>query len=127
MNAQPSGRWRRAATLAAVALPLCVVACAGGPTIGIKLPRHTRFEAEWRTYRKLPEYKSLAVAGERDGIYVSGVAYDHRHRESAIEAALRYCEERRIDRRIAAPCETVAIDNAATMPGVDPNEDRQDR
>lgn len=109
---------RTTACAAAAAATLCLGACAAAPTLGIKLPAHTRFESEWRIYEKLPEYKSLAVAGDRDGIYAAGVAYDHRHRESAVEAALRYCEERRSDRRIDAPCETVAIDNTPTIPGL---------
>jgi hypothetical protein len=120
-------RGRVIAIAAAVAAWLDFAACAGGPSIGIRLPKLTRFDAEWRTYKKLPAFKSLAVAGDRDGIYVSGVAYDHRHRESAVEAALRYCEERRIDRRIAAPCETVAIDDQAIVPGLEPGADAQRR
>lgn len=79
--------------------------------MGIPLRQKPRFAAEWGTYTKLPGRKSLAVAGDPDGIYVSGVAYDHRHEETAIEAALRYCEERRADRNIEPPCRTYAIGN----------------
>ncbi len=111
---------RTAAALCAGAL--CLASCAGSSSIGIKMPKRTRFASEWRTYEKLPEFKSLAVAGDRAGIYVSGVAYDHRHRETAVEAALRYCEERRVDRRIEAPCQTVAINGETALPA--PGQER---
>jgi len=107
--------WRQTVVVALSVGAWSCAGCAGAASIGIKLPKRTRFESEWRSYEKLPEFKSLAVAGDRAGVYVSGVAYDHRHTDSAVAAALRYCEERRVDRRIEAPCQTVAVNGESFL------------
>jgi hypothetical protein len=77
--------------------------------IGIELRSRTQFESEWNNYLRLPSAKSLAVAGDLNGVYVSGLAYDLQSTEAAVGAAIEYCEQRRIDRRIAADCRTYAI------------------
>ena len=105
-----------------LALPLlaCAVlsACfAPGPPlgssrpIGVKLRTRKQFESGWRRYLRLSPPKSLAVAGNLDGVYVSGLAYDHDSTARAVEAAIEYCEQRRIDRRIEDDCTTYAIDD----------------
>jgi hypothetical protein len=78
----------------------------------VPLHSKTQFESEWQHYLDLPDHKSLAVAGDRDGVYVSGVAYGYpsARRADAVADALRYCEERRLDRSIADDCRTYAID-----------------
>ena len=97
------------------ALLLCLLPAAGclrtsGP-IGIELRETTRFESEWKHYRKLPSFKSFAVAGDPDGLHVSGYAYARPGRGPAIDGALAYCEQRRADRRIAGECRTYAVDD----------------
>jgi hypothetical protein len=68
----------------------------------------TRFETEWRDYRKHPREKAFAVAGDLNGLYVSGVAFGHSSAESAVTEALQHCEQRRADRRIIADCRIYA-------------------
>jgi hypothetical protein len=79
------------------------------PPIGIDLRSETRFEYEWRRYLDLAAFKSIAVAGDPASTHVVGVAYAYPFSSMAVNAALSYCEERREDRGIEAPCETYAI------------------
>jgi hypothetical protein len=77
--------------------------------MGVALRTRTQFESEWKNYLRLAPAKSLAVAGDLNGVYVSGLAYDHQSTEAAVEAAIEYCEQRRADRRIEDTCSTYAI------------------
>ncbi len=49
------------------------------------------------------------MAGDLEGVYVSGFAYAYPLPQLAADEALERCEERRADRRIADPCRTYAI------------------
>jgi hypothetical protein len=49
------------------------------------------------------------VAGNLNGVYVSGFAHAYPLPQLAVDEALDRCEERRADRRIADPCRTYAI------------------
>jgi hypothetical protein len=86
-------------------VPLLLAGCVHlDRPIGIELRAETRFASEWTHYVELPAFKALAVAGDVQGIYVSGLAYGQPDAPSAIDAALDDCEARRRDRRIAATC-----------------------
>jgi hypothetical protein len=100
--------------LALTACLLLAVASAGcrsrgGGAIGIPVNSRTQFESEWSTYLRLSGFKSLAVAGDLEGVFVSGFAHAYPIPQLAIDEALERCEERRADRRIADPCRTYAI------------------
>jgi hypothetical protein len=73
------------------------------------LPKVARFTVQWRHYLRLEPNKSLAVAGDRNSVYVTGYAFGLPDEQAAITAALASCETRRIDRRIDAPCEIYAV------------------
>lgn len=89
---------------------LTLAGCFRSPRpIGVKVREQTRFESEWKGYLKLSPLKSLAVAGDVNGVYVSGFAQASPTRERAVEGALQHCELRRLDRRIADPCRTYAV------------------
>jgi hypothetical protein len=100
---------------AATYVALLVVAsllggCASwGRPIGIPLRNKTRFESEWKGYRELPGYKALAVAGDLGATYVSGWTSEYYEQQKATADALKSCEERRRDRRIAGECRVYAI------------------
>jgi hypothetical protein len=100
-------------------MALAPVGCGsgGGGAIGIPVNSRTQFESEWSTYLKLSGFKSLAVAGNLDGVYVSGFAHGYLLPQLAVDEALERCEQRRADRRIADPCRTYAIgDEIANEP-----------
>lgn len=90
---------------------LLLTACSrSARTIGISMSAApTRFEREWRAYRKHPPQKALAVAGNLMGLYVSGVAFGDSSDILAREQALSNCEQRRADRRLEAACRMYAI------------------
>ena len=73
------------------------------------LSGRTQFEAEWRSYQDLSSMKALAVAGDLNGIYVSGFAWAYPIQALANDEALENCEERRADRRVQDPCRLYAI------------------
>jgi hypothetical protein len=81
----------------------------GGSPMGIPLREMTQFESEWKNYQRLGSLKALAVAGDRNGVYVSGFAYAYPIQALANDEALENCEERRADRRIADECRLFAI------------------
>jgi hypothetical protein len=102
----------RALVLAAgLLLVVATAGCwsSGGGAIGIPVNDRTQFKSEWSTYLRLSGLKSLAVAGDLEGVYVSGFAHAYPLTQLAVDAALERCEERREDRRIADPCRTYAI------------------
>lgn len=96
---------------------LPVLSCYRSPRpIGVKLRKRTQFESEWKAYLKLSPFKSLAVAGDLNGVYVSGFAHDAATQELADEEALQHCEQRRRDRRIDDPCRTYAVGEDKVAP-----------
>jgi len=80
-------------------------------TIGLKLAERTRFEILWERYGRMPGNKAFALAGDPAGINATGFVYGLSSGEEARAKALDYCEERRIARRIEAPCVVLAIDD----------------
>ena len=97
-----------------VALASCLLAAggcmrSGGSPMGIPLRTMTQFESEWKNYQRLGSLKALAVAGDLNGVYVSGFAYAYPIQALADDEALENCEERRADRRIEDACRLYAI------------------
>jgi hypothetical protein len=84
--------------------------------IGIPLRHKTQFQSEWKDYLTLPGEKSLAVAGNLDGVYVSGHGRGAPSTDSAVREALARCEQRRLDRHIPRECETYAVGNQKVTP-----------
>jgi len=108
----------RIAGLLVLALVFTTVACMHlSKPIGIKLRGSTQFEANWKSYTKLPASKAFALAGEVSSKHVSGLAWGKASAEDAANEALRFCEERRRDRRIAESCHLYALgDRILTVP-----------
>ena len=83
----------------------------GGSPMGVPLREVTQFESEWKNYQRLGSLKALAVAGDLNGVYVSGFAFAYPIQALANDEALENCEERRADRRVADKCRLYAIDD----------------
>lgn len=98
-------RW----VVAIVLLTVCAGCFQSSGPLGFAMRTKSQFEVEVRRYAKLPAQKSMAIAGDPRGIYVSGYAYDYPTKEVAVQEALRYCELRREDRGIEAECRPYAI------------------
>ena len=95
-------------------LVLCLIAAggcmrSGGSPMGIPLRGMTQFDSEWKGYQDLGPRKAIAVAGDLNGVYVSGFAYAYPIQSLANDEALENCEERRRDRRIEGECRLFAI------------------
>jgi hypothetical protein len=83
----------------------------GGSPMGVPLREMTQFDSEWKNYQHLGSMKAIAVAGDLNGVYVSGFAFAYPMQMLANDEALENCEERRVDRRIEGECRLYAIDN----------------
>jgi hypothetical protein len=96
---------------ALVSCLLAVGGCmrSGGSPMGVPLREMTQFESEWKNYQRLGSLKALAVAGDLNGVYVSGFAFAYPIQALANDEALENCEERRADRRVADECRLYAI------------------
>jgi hypothetical protein len=79
--------------------------------IGVPLRDRTRWEAEWRSYQRFDEHKALAVAGDMQGQFVTGIATGQATQEAAVTAAMEDCAQRRADRRLTDECRIYAIGN----------------
>ena len=79
--------------------------------MGIPLREMTQFESEWKNFQRLRPLKALAVAGDLNGVYVSGFAYAYPIQALANAEALENCDERRADRRIEQECHLYAVGN----------------
>ena len=92
-------------------LPLCLVGCmlTGGTPMGIEVKSVSQFQSEWRAYSGHIGFKALVVAGDLEGVHVSGYAFLYPTEDTAIEAAFEYCEGRRTDRRITEKCRLYAV------------------
>lgn len=95
-----------ACLLAAVGLSGCWLP---GHAIGVEMRNKPRFESEWRDYCELQGFKALALAGDFEGVYVFGFADEASDQETATAEAMRHCEQRRLDRRISAPCQVYFV------------------
>ena len=106
-------------TILALLVVTMVASCAQAP-IGVPLPQRSRFHNQWKHYVHLQPHKAIAVAGDTNGLYVSGYSFGYTSESDAMEAALADCEARRADRRIADPCRMFAIGN--DVPVIDDGE-----
>lgn len=70
---------------------------------------HRGLEPLWRDYRALPPKRALAVAGDPDRVWVAGAAGGRASESEARSAALDECLERRLARRMQAPCRIYAV------------------
>jgi hypothetical protein len=84
--------------------------------IGVPLRDRTRWESEWNGYRRFEGEKALAVAGDIQGQFVTGIATGRATREEAVQAALEDCAQRRADRRLADECAVYAIGDEIVAP-----------
>jgi hypothetical protein len=96
--------------LAAVAVGIASGCAPSRKPIGIELRSTGRFDGEIGRYASFDQHKSLAFAGEPDGVYVFGYAHEMADKDAAVAQALEECEARRKDRRIEGSCRTIAID-----------------
>ena len=72
----------------------------------------------WRDYRKMPDQRALAIAGNlRQSRWVSGASGGHATIPEAEAAALRSCAERRLRTRSQAPCQLYAVGDEIVWPG----------
>ena len=103
----------------AAALAFAAVLAAGckSAPMGIKMEKETRFQSEWKKYLALPQYKAIAVAGDINGVYASGVSQGQSDWQVAVMLALKDCEARRKERGITQPCSTFAIGVPQPAPG----------
>lgn len=92
--------------------------CNLGPgRIGVRLEKMPRFDWEWGRYLEIPGCKSLAVAGNPEGVYVSGVASESESLEEAIGEALALCDARRADRGVDEVCQIYAVGDRPVAAG----------
>lgn len=112
---------RRLRTLVLLSSLVIVAGCfrSGGSPMGVPLRETTQFAAEWRNFQNLAALKALAVAGDLDGVYVSGFAWAYPIQELANDEAMENCEERRADRRIEDSCRLYVVDGET----IDDSED----
>ncbi len=97
-------------------LALVGLACAGPGPMGNPIPDESRFVKEWNRYLGLEDSKALVLAGDLEGRFVFGYAYDLPDVESAEERAHLECSVRREVRSIEAPCRTYAIGDELAEP-----------
>ena len=72
----------------------------------------------WRDYRKMPDRRALAVAGNlRQSRWVSGASGGHATIPEAEAAALHRCAERRLRTRSQAQCQLYAVGDEIVWPG----------
>ncbi len=97
-------------------LSFVMLACAGTGPMGNSIPDESRFVKEWNRYLGLEDSKALVLAGDVEGRFVFGYAYDLPDAESAEERAHLECEARRGVRNIQAPCLTYAVGDERVEP-----------
>ena len=79
--------------------------------MGVTFKTNTQFTSEWSSYRQMLSHKAMAIAGDVESQYILGYSHAYPTEASAIDEALEACEERRMDRRMEAPCKLYAIEN----------------
>ena len=62
-------------------------------------------------------HRAIAIARDSAGAWVSGYAFAHASRDSAMARALTECRERLDRRALAAECAIAAVDDVALLPG----------
>ena len=94
-----------------VGLLLCATATAAGCSTwtGARGEPRPISEQLWREYRTLPAERALAVAGDPKRKWVAGLVGGQPSAREAEEAALLSCQQRRLARRLQAPCRLYAV------------------
>jgi hypothetical protein len=100
---------RRARVALLLAAAAGFAGCRSAQPIGVPLRERTRWESEWQSYQRFSEKKALAVAGDIQGRFVTGIATGRATEQDAVKAALDDCALRRADRRLADECRIYAI------------------
>ena len=88
-----------------------------GTPMGVALRTQTQFDSEFKRYREMALRKAMAVAGDVGGRYVIGYSHAYPTTDMAIEGALEFCEQRRVDRRIESECRIYAVDDEVESEG----------
>lgn len=105
-------------SLAVLALALAVAAGCSAQ-VGAPIRRRARIDALEAHFSRLPPARALAIAGDPAGLFVAGYASGRASLAEARALALSRCEERRRDRRVAAPC---TLRRAIARPGSEAGE-----
>ena len=93
---------------------LVAIACASKPRPDPNLAK------VWRDYRRLPDHRVLALAGNlRQDRFVAGASGGYASIPDAEAAALRECRVRRLRQREQAACQIYAIGDEIVWPGPD--------
>ncbi len=79
--------------------------------MGVALRTRTQFDTEFKGYLEMASRKAMAVGGNVGGSYVIGYSHAYPTTDMAIEDALEFCEQRRVDRRIESECRIYAVDD----------------
>ncbi len=104
---------KRRVSVVALLFTFALLAACGGRArpIGIPHSERTQFQSEWTRYLDFESHKALAVAGDPDGHFTSGFAFAQASRQKAVQAAMKACAKRRLDRRIEDDCRLYAVEN----------------
>ncbi|MDJ0851102.1 MAG: hypothetical protein QNK04_22245 [Myxococcota bacterium] len=71
---------------------------------------HAQLGPIWKEYQSLPPSRALAIAGDpRRGRWVTGASGGHASPSEAEVGAMAQCGQRRLARRMRAPCVLYAI------------------
>ena len=98
--------------VAAFSAALLLAACVSG-----RGSPHRELSRTWRDYQALPEQRALAIAGDPERIWVSGISGGQESLEEAEEAALSECRRRRAQRRMQAACQLYALGDEIVWTG----------
>jgi hypothetical protein len=72
----------------------------------------------WRDYRRMPDQRALAIAGNvKQDRFVSGAAGGHATAPAAEAAAMQECAARRLRMRQQAQCQLYAVGDEIVWPG----------
>lgn len=77
------------------------------------------------TYGNRRPRRALALARDSTGRYAYGLGFGYRTTKEAVERALTECEGAREERRVAGPCEILAVDSRLVGPAASGQERRE--
>lgn len=96
------GRSAEAVAVAALAAALC--ACASAPAA----EPHAGVSKQWGKFLSMPHQRAFALAGDPDGVWVGATVGGYRSPMEAEREALKQCEQRRAQRKLASECRLYA-------------------
>lgn len=105
------------AIVAFLLMPVVLPGCAARPIGFLSESPNGRYCDEYGDYQGITAPKVLAVAGNPDAVFVSGLAVgwaDDVDLQTLEVVACHLCEARRADRQIEAPCQIHARGNCPT-------------